>query len=72
MIGNTYKNVQIDLVGMDGNAFSILHRCRKGMRLSGVDKSEIARFEAEATASDYDHLLRTVMHWFTCDSEDKD
>jgi hypothetical protein len=51
------------LVGEDGNAFSILGRARRALRLAGRG-DEWAAFEAEATNGNYDHLLATVMEWF--------
>jgi hypothetical protein len=33
------------------------------MRIARLSDEEIARFRDEATAGDYDHLLRTVMAW---------
>jgi len=62
----TPKNpdITVTLTGQDGNAFAVLGRCRKAAREAGLSEDEIAAFMAEATASDYDHLLRTAMHWF--------
>jgi len=47
----------------DGNAFSILGACSKAMKRAGR-YDEWSEFHTEATAGDYDHLLRTVMEWF--------
>jgi hypothetical protein len=51
------------LVGEDGNAFNILGRARRALRLAGRG-DEWAAFEAEATSGNYDHLLATAMKWF--------
>jgi hypothetical protein len=51
------------LVGQDGNAYSILGRARQALRLAGRG-DEWGAFAAEATSSDYDHLLATVTDWF--------
>lgn len=56
-----FPDVEVQLAGEDGNAFSILGRVQRSMRRAGVEKSEIEEFMAEAMAGDYDHLLRTVM-----------
>ena len=58
-----YPNVQVTLVGEDGNAFAILGRVQKALRRAGVPKDEVDAFMEEATAGDYDHLLRTTMEW---------
>lgn len=64
------NDVSIDLVGQDGNAFSILGRVKTAMRRAGHNDL-YEEFYAEATAGDYDHLLQTVMDWFVCDSDEE-
>jgi hypothetical protein len=56
-------------VGEDGNAFAILARVRRIMRQHGLSASEWDAFHEEATAGDYDNLLRTVMLWFATDKD---
>ena len=53
----------VKLVGEDGNAFAILARVIKALRKGGADSQMIDRFQREARAGDYDHLLATVMQW---------
>lgn len=60
-----YPHVKVQLVGLDGNAFSILGRTARALRNGGVPKDEIDKFYKEATSGDYDNLLRTVMAWVT-------
>ena len=62
-----YPNVEVKLVGEDGNAFAILGRASHAMRLAGVPASEREAFVNEAKAGDYDHLLATVMRWVNTD-----
>ena len=52
------------LVGEDGNAFSILGRARKVARRAGWSDAEWEKVWLEATSSDYDHLLQTMMRHF--------
>ena len=59
-----YPDITVDLIGHDGNAFTVLGRCRKAARDAGLSEDEIATFMTEATAGDYDHLLQTAMRWF--------
>jgi hypothetical protein len=61
-----YPNVKVQLVGEDGNAFSILGRVSKAMRRAGLPKTEIDAFFAEAKSGDYDNLLATCMKWVSC------
>lgn len=58
-----YPEVTVELLGGDGNAFSILGKVRRALREGGVPSNEIEAFGKEAMSSDYDHLLRTVMQW---------
>ena len=56
-------SVAVDLVGEDGNAYAILGRVQKALTRAGVEKSERDLYFTEATAGDYDHLLRVTMDW---------
>lgn len=58
--------LKVKLIGEDGNAFSILGRCKRAMMAkdNGYTMADWDVFHAEATSGDYDHLLRTVMDWF--------
>ena len=58
-----YPEITVRLIGQDGNAFAILGRVQKALRLAKVDKVEIDEFMADATDGDYNHLLQTVMKW---------
>lgn len=58
-----YPEVKVRLSGQNGNAFFILGRVSSEMKKAGVPAKEIDDFSKEATAGDYDHLLRTTMRW---------
>ncbi len=62
--GVKYPEIHVQLVGLDGNAFSIIGRCLTAMRKAGLSKEEREVFRKEATNEDYDHLLATCMKWF--------
>ena len=62
-----YPEVQVRLVGEDGNAFSILDRVTTALRSHGVAVTMIDAFRSEATGGDYDNLLRTCLEWVSCD-----
>jgi hypothetical protein len=64
-----YPDIRVPLVGHDGNAFAILGRCQLPMGAAGLDASVQSEFASEATAGNYDHLLRTVMQWFAVEGE---
>lgn len=58
-----YENVTVQLLGLDGNAFSILGRVMSAMRDEGIAQEEIDLFLKEATGGNYDELLATVAKW---------
>jgi len=60
-----YPEIEVQLVGNDGNAFSILENVKNALRKNKVPNEEINQFIEEATNEDYNHLLRTCMNWVT-------
>ena len=65
--GVKYPEVQVQLVGNDGNAFAILGNCQQAARRAGLTKDQIDEFMNEAMSGDYDHLLQTCMKYFEVD-----
>ena len=63
--GVKFPDVEVTLVGEDGNAFSIMGRVASALRRAGVEQSDIDSFREEAMSGDYDHLLQTVMRTVT-------
>ena len=58
----TLTNAEVQLVGVDGNAFNILSVVSRAIEQS--DKPELVEeFLKEAKSGDYDHLLRTCMKY---------
>jgi hypothetical protein len=58
-----YPEVQVQLVGEDGNAFAIIGRVAKALSRAGVAKAEVDAFRTEAMSGDYDNVLQTAMKW---------
>lgn len=58
-----YPDVEVQLVGQDGNAGAIMGRVSDALRRAGVSNEEIGEFRTECISGDYDHLLRTCMKW---------
>ena len=56
-----YPEIEVELIGQDGNAFAVLGRVTAALKRAGVPKEEVDAFVSEATSGDYDHLLQTVM-----------
>ena len=67
-----YPQVKVELVGQDGNAFSIIGRVTGAMRRAGLTVEQRNEFTTEATSGDYDHLLQTVMEYVNIDMDDED
>jgi len=59
-----YPRVKVKLLGTDGNAFALLGKCTAAARRAGMPADRIKEFTAEATSSDYAHLLATCCIWF--------
>jgi hypothetical protein len=58
-----YPEIEVSLVGQDGNAFAIMGEISKALREAGVSKDEINEYTSESMSGDYDNLLRTAMRW---------
>lgn len=63
---------KLQLLGLDGNAFSILGRARQAWSRSGNDMDEWKKIHDEATSGNYDHLLQTMMEHFDTDGDEDD
>lgn len=55
------KLVELELVGLDGNAFSLMGAFSKAARRQGTPKEEIDLVLEECMSGDYDNLLRVLM-----------
>lgn len=58
-----HPEIEVELIGSDGNAFAVLGNVKAALKRGGVPQEEIDEFLAEAMSGDYDHLLQTVMAW---------
>ncbi len=63
--GVKYPDVEVQLSGEGGNAFSVMGAVRKALKRAGVSQIEVEAFNKEAMSGDYDHLLQTCMKWVT-------
>ena len=55
------ERVNLELVGLDGNAFFIMGAFQRQARTENWTKEEIDLVLKEARTGDYDHLLVTIM-----------
>ena len=63
MTTTRYPEIEVQLTGTDGNAFSIIGKVTREMNRFGIAPESVDEFTHEAMSGDYDHLLRTVMSW---------
>lgn len=54
----------VQLLGEDGNVFSIIGRCRRAARKAGWPEDRWKKFTEEVESGDYDHALQTVIRNF--------
>jgi hypothetical protein len=54
------KTVNLNLIGVNGNAYAIMGVFRKQAQKEGWSKDEIKAVIDQAISSDYDHLLATI------------
>lgn len=64
------KKVTLKLVGLNGNAFSLMGAFHKQARREGWSKDEIKEVLSECTKGDYNHLLVTLITY--CEPPDED
>ena len=58
----SHKKVKLNLVGLNGNAHSLMGAFSNQAKREGWSKEEIDAVLEECKKSDYDHLLRTLMN----------
>lgn len=58
---NPPKTVELDLVGLNSNAFFLMGAFSKAARRQGWNSEEIDLVLDECRSSDYDHLLQTLI-----------
>jgi hypothetical protein len=64
----TNKKVKMELVGLDSNAYAIIAAFIRAARKQGWTHEESKAVIDEATSSDYNHLLATIV----CHTESPD
>jgi hypothetical protein len=55
--------LDIDLLGPEGNAFVVLAKMRRVLESAGASKNDIDDFMEDATTNNYDHLLEVCREW---------
>ena len=57
----TQKKVTLELIGIDGNAYSIMGAFQRQARKENWTPEEINEVLTEAKSGDYDHLFQTII-----------
>ena len=65
------KIVNLNLIGVNGNAFMIMGVFRKQARKEGWSQDEIDAVITEAKSGDYNHLLATIENHCEPKNEDQ-
>ena len=60
-----YPEIEVQLIGKDGNAFAIMAAVRKALKRAEVSADEIAEYTKQSQSGDYDNLLLVAMSWVT-------
>lgn len=65
------EKVKLNLLGIDGNAYSLLGAFAAAAREQGWSDEEIKAVRGEATSSNYDHLVRTLTGYTNAPDDDE-
>jgi hypothetical protein len=65
------KKVNLNLVGIDGNAFSIMASFREQAKREGWINEEIDDVLNDAMSDDYNHLVYTISKYCTLSEDDE-
>ena len=56
-------DIEVELLGQDGNAFAVMGRVTRELKRAGVAPAEIAEYRESAMSGDYDNLLSVTADW---------
>lgn len=56
-------DIDVELIGQDGNAFAIMGAVDRVLQSIGVSKDEREAYMNEAMSGDYGNLLRVTAEW---------
>lgn len=57
-------NISLPLTGTNGNAFSVLAKCKRSAEKFGCSKEAVDELMTEMKSGDYNHLLATATRYF--------
>jgi len=51
------------LVGSDGNAYSVMGAVKRALRKAGCDKEIVSEYSKKAMSGDYNHLMQVSLEY---------
>jgi hypothetical protein len=54
---------ELDLVGVDSNAFAIMGAAIRALKAAGNGPDVVKQYQAEAMSGDYDNLIRVTLEY---------
>jgi len=61
--GPKYPEIEVQLTGVDSNAFSIIGTVDRALREAGVSAVERNVYMEESMSGDWDNVIETAMRW---------
>jgi hypothetical protein len=62
-MGVKYPEIEVQLTGNDGNAYSIMGAVSKALKRAEVPQIEIDQYINRSMSGDYDNLLQIAASW---------
>lgn len=56
-------DVEVELVGQDGNAYAIMGAIKKALRKAGATNEQVDQYLSESMSGDYNNLLSVATEW---------
>ncbi len=60
-----FPQIEVELVGNDGNAYAVMGAVGVAMLKGGLTKEDVKEYTESATSGDYDNLLMVTMETVT-------
>jgi len=60
---NPRYDIEVELIGHDGNAIAIIGTVRRELRRAGASAEEIGEYSKEAMSGNYNHLITVTAEW---------
>jgi hypothetical protein len=62
-----YPHIHVKLLGENGNAYAILARTARALKVGDVSKKRRDEYLKEAMCGNFQELVQTTMKWVNCD-----